>query len=233
MSNELWLIVSFILFYGGLLVWYRLFGEHGLYAFTVFASIIANIEVLLMVRAFGMVMTLGNIMFATTFVATDILSENYGKKNADRAVMIGIAASLTFLFTSQLWLHFTPSSSDWARPAFDAIFSKTPRLILASLVVYAITQLGDVWMYHRWWDWTTNRFGDSRKFLWLRNNASTLAAQLVNSVLYTFLAFYGRYDMSTLWSIAISSYIIFIATSLLDTPIVYIARWMHERGLAE
>ncbi len=47
---------------------------------TVLATIAANIEVLIMVTAFGMEMTLGNILFASTFLVTDILSELYGKK---------------------------------------------------------------------------------------------------------------------------------------------------------
>lgn len=230
--NELWLAVSFVLFYGGVLIWYRLFGEHGLYGYTVFATIAANIEVLLLVRAFGMEMTLGNVMFATTFVITDILSENYGKKQADRAVLIGIATSVSFLLASQLWLRYTPSAADWARPAFDTIFSQTPRLMLASLVVYALTQAGDVWLYHKWWDWTTRKWGDSHRFLWLRNNVSTLISQLANTLLYTFLAFYGTYDLPTLWNIVFSSYVVFIFTSLLDTPVVYLARRMHERGKA-
>ena len=51
----------------------------GMMAFTVFATIAANIEVMILVDAFGMEMTLGNILFATTFLVTDILSEVAGK----------------------------------------------------------------------------------------------------------------------------------------------------------
>ena len=101
--------------------------------------------------------------------------------------------------------------------------------MLASLIVYAICQKFDVWAYHKWWAFTSKRCGDSKRFLWLRNNGSTLISQLLNAVLYTMGAFWGLYDIPTLISIALSSYIIFIVTSLADTPVIYLARKMKER----
>ena len=103
-------------------------------------------------------------------------------------------------------------------------------MLLASLVVYAIAQVFDVWLYHAWWKLSTRKSGDRHRFLWLRNNGSTLVSQLLNSVLYTALAFWGTYDVPTLISIVLSSYVIFIVTSLADTPIVYLARRMKEQG---
>lgn len=229
MTNEILLIASLVLLYGSVLLFYRLFGRTGLYCLTVFATIAANIEVLLLVDAFGMEMTLGNILFAMTFLITDILSENDGKQAANRAVAIGIATSLMFLVVSQSWLLYVPSVGDWARPGFELVFSNTPRMLLSSLIVYAVAQVFDVWLYHAWWHLSTRRSGDSHKFLWLRNNGSTLISQLLNAVLFTAFAFWGTYDLPTLLSIALSSYVIFIVTSLADTPIVYLARRMKER----
>lgn len=227
--NELLLIVSMFVLYGAVLLWYKLFGRAGMYCFTVFATIAANIEVLILVDAFGMEMTLGNILFATTFLVTDILSETEGKRPAQKAVVVGIATSVLFLLVSQSWLLYTPSVNDWVSPSMRTVFSNTPRMMLASLLVYAIAQLFDVWMYHFWWRLTTRRTGDSRAFLWLRNNGSTLLSQLLNAVLYTMFAFWGTYSVPTLISIALSSYVIFIVTSLADTPVVYLARRIHEK----
>ena len=69
--NEILLIVSLLVIYGCVLLAYRLFGIHGLYCFTAIATISANIEVLILVDAFGMEQTLGNILFASTFLVTD------------------------------------------------------------------------------------------------------------------------------------------------------------------
>ena len=229
MPNELLLILSLLFLFGAVLVFYRLFGNLVLYVWTVIATIAANIEVLILVDAFGLEQTLGNVLFATTFLVTDILSENHSKKEANIAVNIGIATSISFILISQSWMLYTPSVNDFARPSIETIFSNTPRLMLASLIVYAICQKFDVWAYHKWWAFTSKRCGDSKRFLWLRNNGSTLISQLLNAVLYTMGAFWGLYDIPTLISIALSSYIIFIVTSLADTPVIYLARKMKER----
>lgn len=228
MCNELLLIISFILIYGGVILFYRLFGKKGLLAFSILATILANIEVLLLVDAFGIEMTLGNILFASTFLITDIMSENHSKKDADRTVMISTLCSVFFVAISQMWLLYTPSANDWANGAFHTIFRSTPRIICASLSVYLVSQLFDVWLYHKWWDWCRKRFGDSRKGLWIRNNGSTLISQLLNTLLYTILAFYGTYQFGTLVSIFVSSYIIYFIISLLDTPLIYWSRKIHE-----
>lgn len=228
--NELLLIASLVVTYGGVIAFYRLFGTGGLYGFNVLATVLANIEVLIVVDAFGMEMTLGNVLFASTFLITDILSENHGRAAANRSVVIGTLAAVLFAVFSQLWLLYTPAQADWATPSFHTLFANTPRVVCASLVVYAVTQAADVWLYHRWWAWSERRLGDRRKALWLRNNGSTLVSQLLNTVLYTFLAFGGMYPLETLLAIVASSYVIFIVTSLLDTPVVYLCRRLHERG---
>ena len=231
MKNEGLLLVSLVVLYAAVLLWYRLFGRAGMYGFTVFATIAANIEVMLLVDAFGMEMTLGNILFATTFLVTDILSETEGKAAAQKAVYLGLATSVLFILVSQSWLQYQVSAGDQVYPAFVQVFSNTPRMMLASLAVYAIAQSFDVWMYHFWWKLTAKRSGDARRFLWLRNNGSTLLSQMLNTVLFTAFAFWGTYDLPTLLSIAGSSYIIFIVTSLADTPVVYLARRIHDREL--
>ena len=229
MNNEILIILSFAVIYGGVVAFYRFFGKGGLLAFNVLATLLANIEVLMLVDAFGVEMTLGNVLFASTFLITDILSENHSRKDANRAVIISTACSLLFIAITQMWLLYTPSANDWASGAIHTIFKSTPRIVCASLGVYLISQLTDVWLYHKWWAWSTRRFGDSRRGLWIRNNGSTMISQLLNTVLYTFFAFYGTYSFETLVSIFASSYIIYIFTSLLDTPFVYWCRKIHDK----
>lgn len=230
MINELLLVASLIFIFGSVVISYCLFGKAGLFGMTVISTVLANIEVLVLINAFGMEQTLGNVFFAATFLITDILSENESKKEADRAVMIGIFTAVFTLIATGFWFWFQPSENDYISPALRTVFSNTPRMMLSSLAVYALTQRFDVWLYHKWWDFTTKKCGDSHKFLWVRNNCATLASQLLNTVLFNVLAFAGKYDVKTLVSIIISSYVIFIFTSLLDTPAVYIARKLKEKG---
>ena len=224
MTNELLLILSVLVVYGGTILFYKFQGLSGLYSWTVFATISANIEVLILIDAFGMEQTLGNVMFASSFLVTDIISEVYGKKAANKAVNIGIMASFMFIIVSQLWLQFTPSANDWAMPSIQTIFSNTPRLMLVSFLVYAVCQRFDVWLYHKWWELTDKKFNDHKKYLWLRNNGSTLISQLINTILFNVGAFGGMYDGKTLFSIIAAGYLIYIVTSIADTPFVYLAR---------
>lgn len=229
MNNELLLMGSVVFIFSATLVSYRFFGKAGLYCLSALATVLANIEVLILINAFGMEQTLGNVLFAATFLITDILSECEGKKAANKAVWIGMFTSIFFLVLSQSWLLYTPSQSDWAAMPIREIFSSTPRMLLSSFLVYAASQIFDVWLYHKWWAFTEKKYGDRRKFLWLRNNGSTLVSQLLNTLLFTLFAFWGTYDSGTLISIFASSYVIYIFTSLLDTPALYLARKMHER----
>lgn len=229
MSNELLLVFNLLFLYTSVVLCYKYLGSKGLIYWTIFATITANIEVLIMVEAFGMSQTLGNIMFATTFVVTDILSELEGKESANEAVKVGIITSVIFILVSQFWLLFTPSGDDFAFGSMKTIFGNTPRLMFAGLLVYAIVQKLDIILYHKWWDLTEKYFKDKRKGLWIRNNGSTLISQLLNALLFTLFAFYGVYDNSVLFDIFVSSYVIFVVTSILDTPVVYIARAIRDK----
>lgn len=227
--NEILLIGSLFLIYGAVLLSYRLFGKSGLYAMTVLSTVFANIEVLIIIDGFGLEQTLGNVMFASTFLITDILSENEGKKSASRAVWLGVFASIIMLAFTQYMMLYTPAKSDYASEHIRALFTSTPRVLLASFLGYVISQRFDVWLYHRLWKFSTDKTGDKNRFLWLRNNGSTLVSQIINTVSFTLIAFYGVYDNRTLLSIMMSSYVIFIFTSLTDTFAVYLARRIKQK----
>lgn len=229
MINELLLIGSVVFIFGATLLAYRLFGKNGLFCISAIATILANIEAIILINAFGMEQTLGNVLFAATFLVTDILSECEGKKEANKAVYLGVFSSMFFLLLSQSWIKYIPSQNDLVHDSVCTVFANTPRLIIASLAVYAISQLFDVWLYHKWWEFTEKKFGNKRRFLWLRNNGSTLISQILNTSLFTLFAFWGTYDAKTLFSIFLSSYVIYVFTSIIDTPAVYIARKIHDK----
>lgn len=229
MNNELLLCISVVLIYGGTIAFFKFFDLEGLYVWTAIATILANIEVLILIDAFGMEQTLGNVMFASSFLVTDIVSENYGKKAAKKAVNIGIVTSIAFVVLSQIWIRYSPAENDFAMESIRTIFSNTPRLMIASLLVYAISQRLDVYLYHKWWDFTTARCKDRDRFLWVRNNGSTLISQMLNIALFNIGAFAGTFDISTLINITVSGYVIYIITSLLDTPFVYLSKFIGKK----
>lgn len=227
--NELLLIGSIFIIFGAELLFFKLFAKSGLYVFTAIATIAANIEVLIFIKAFGLDMTLGNVLFAATFLCTDIISEVYGKREARKAVTIGIITNITFVVFAQWWLLYTATNPE-TMTAMHAVFNQVPRVMIASLVVYIVVQYMDVFLYHKWWTLTDKKFGDHKKYLWFRNNASTLVSQFLNTVLFNVLAFYGTVGKKELLSFIFVGYIIFVATSFADTPFVYLARKISEKG---
>ena len=222
--NELLLVLSLLISFGATVLFLKLFGKSGLFAWIGICAVFANVEVLILVHAFGMDQTLGNTLFASSFLATDILSELYGKKDANKGVLVGIITTVLFILLSTMWINYVPAEGDWAMPFVKQLFANTPRVLIASLIAYAVSEAFDVWLYHKWWTFTEKRFGNKDKYLWFRNNFSTLLSQLVNIVIFNFGAFLGIYSLSQLFSITIACYVIYIVTSLLDTPFIYLAK---------
>ena len=222
--NELLLVLSLLISFGATVLFLKLFGKSGLFAWIGICAVFANVEVLILVHAFGMDQTLGNTLFASSFLATDILSELYGKKDANKGVLVGIITTVLFILLSTMWINYVPAEGDWAMPFVKQLFANTPRVLIASLIAYAVSEAFDVWLYHKWWTLTEKRFGNKDKYLWFRNNFSTLFSQLVNIVIFNFGAFLGIYSLSQLFSITIACYVIYIVTSLLDTPFIYLAK---------
>lgn len=227
--NELLFILTIILYFGGMLLTKKFWGKTGLYIWIVIGTVFANIEINKLVNIFGMEMTLGNVLFASTFLVTDVISECYGKENSKKAVNIGVFSSVCLIVITQIALLFTPSANDTMQGYLQGVFGQIPRICLASFLVYMIVQRFDVWMYHKIWNFTAKKSGSRKKYLWLRNNGSTCMSQLINNFLFTFGAFFGTYDMGTLISITISSYVIGLMLALLDTPFMYLARKIKSK----
>ena len=112
MSNELIFLLSVLVYLGCVVLFYKLFGKNGLYAFSVFGTILGNIAVCKCVDIFGLSTTAGNVLYASTFLVTDILSENYGKKEAQKAVKYSLATMILWIVGTQLLLWFTPNAND-------------------------------------------------------------------------------------------------------------------------
>ncbi|MBI9102944.1 MAG: queuosine precursor transporter [Spirochaetales bacterium] len=212
--------------FGGILFAYRFFGKTGLLIWIPIAAIIANIQVVKTVELFGITATLGNIVYATSFLATDILNENYGKKEAGKAVYIGFFSLILLTIMMNLALLFKPDSSDFAQESLSTIFSIMPRITLGSLIAYGVSQLHDVWAYNFW-----KQRNPEKKFLWIRNNLSTMVSQLIDSAVFTVIAFLGLFPTEVFIEILITTYIFKLIVAALDTPFLYIAKGWKDKGI--
>ncbi|PHR24056.1 MAG: hypothetical protein COA36_15985 [Desulfotalea sp.] len=225
-SNEfLWLALLLANFIA-IILSYRFFGKTGLYIWIPISTILANIQVLKMVDLLSVGVTLGNITYASSFLVTDILSENYGKKAAHKAVFIGFFSLAATVLIMTIALNFKPNEFDFIQESLNNIFAILPRIALASLIAYGASQLHDVWAYNFW----KNRFPED-KSLWLRNNASTMISQLIDSVIFTFIAFWGLLPQTEFIQILITTYLLKWLVAATDTPFLYLAKFMYQRSM--
>jgi queuosine precursor transporter len=172
------------------------------------------------ITVFGLFVPAGVFAYCITFICTDVISEMWGKRAAQNAVLSGfIALSLAFLLI-QITIHW-PSAPFWSlHESFNSILGMTPRIIIASLVAYTLSQYHDVWLFH-----LIRRMTGSHH-LWLRNNLSTAASQLLDSAVFITIAFYG---ILPIWPLIIGQWVIKMGIAALDTPIIYGIVWILNR----
>ena len=151
----LWLTTLFVDL-GFTVLLYRLFGKAGLQVAITTAIILANLQGPKLTVIFGLQTSLGVIFYSSIFFATDVLSENYGKAEANKAVRMGFAVSVIVLVMLSLALLYLPSDkpataefSATIHGAFATIINFTPRMIFGSLLAYIISQSFDVWAFHK------------------------------------------------------------------------------------
>ena len=190
-------------------------GKNWVYTVIAVYVVLANIFVTKQMTLFGLAATGGNVLYGCTFFATDLLSEHFSKAEARRGVMIGFFAAVIFLIMTQFILLYKPSAEDFVSEGMKSIFTMTPRIILASMTAYLISQMHDVWAFHFW------RGKTKDKYLWLRNNFSTWVSQIIDSIIFTLIAFYGVFSGGIILQIIISTYILKIMVAIIDTPFIY------------
>lgn len=218
MSNNLIIILEIVIVFCLLLTAKRLFGKAGVQAWICIASILANLITAKNADIFGFSTAIGTVMFASTFLATDILTECYGAKYARQSVFMGLASTLVFIIASQIALWYTPSAIDYADGAMQTLFSMNLRISISSMVMYFIANMADVYIY----DAMRKRMGG--RAMWLRNNVATILCNCLENFLFIGFAFWGIYSLNDILMIALSTSVIEIIVGLCDTPFLYLAR---------
>ena len=218
MLNEFLWISSIIISFLMVILIYRLFGKTGLYVWTAVAVILANIQVMKTVQVFGLVTALGNVIYSSLFLVTDIINENYSKKDAQKAVWIGFFVLIATTILMQVTILFIPHESDFLSEHLTAIFSFLPRIAFASLVAYLISQTHDVWFFAKL------KKKHKKRLLWFRNNSSTIISQLLDNIVFTLIAFVGIFSWDIIGQIFLTSMIMKVVVAICDTPFIYWAR---------
>jgi uncharacterized integral membrane protein (TIGR00697 family) len=167
-----------------------------------------------LIAVFTVVASLSALTYPITFLVTDVVGEVWGRKAAQRIVLTGFGSLVLVIILFQLAIVI-PGAESWQNDdAFNGIFGQSIRIALSGTLAYLIAQTHDVWAYS-FWKRVTNG-----KHMWLRNNASTMVSQLIDTGIFVTLAFWG---VAPLWELFIGQYLLKITLAALDTPIAYVS----------
>lgn len=210
-------IISIIATFSIVVCMEKMFKKEGLYVWISIATITANILVCKSIDILGLTASLGNVMFASIFLATDILSEKYDVKDSRKAVMLAITSQIIFILATTLAVSYIPSETDLSNESMKTLFSINARVSISSIVMFGASNMLDIYLFEK----LKKKFP---KQLWLRNNVSTIISNCLENYFFVFFAFVGIYDYGTILSIATTTSILEIIIAICDTPFMYIAK---------
>ncbi|HVR66812.1 MAG TPA: queuosine precursor transporter [Verrucomicrobiae bacterium] len=232
---ELVLAIDIVVCNLGVLFMLRLFGKHGLFAFIVVAILMANIQVLKVVK-FGIYtdpVALGTVVFTASYFATDCLTEFYGRAAAGRGIMLGFASYLLATVFTLIGMGYPPLTPEqagegfaWALPYHEhivALFLPAPAFLIAGMTSYLVSQFNDRWVFL-----LLRRFTHARQ-LWLRTTGSTAISALIDNTVFSLLAFKVLAPVPVPWDALIFTYILGtyllrLVLAFLESPFMYMAR---------
>ncbi len=176
-----------------------------------------------------MELSVGILAYPVTFICTDLLSEFFGRRRVSRLVTAGLVASV-FVGALIAVSDAVPAAS-WSEvddATFTRVFGLQALMLTASMGAYLGAQYLDIRMFHFWKRVTGGRH------LWLRNNASTFASQLVDTILVnSLLAGFGVEELT--WErlpMLIANGVVFKwMVAVVDTPLIYLAVWFVRERL--
>jgi len=175
--------------------------------------VIASVLATKIIVVFGLFVPAGILAYSLTFIATDVISEVWGKQPANRVVLAGFVTLVAVSLLIQLALLWPPAPFWKNKESFDTVLGSTIRVILASLAAYLVSQFHDVWLFH------ILKRATKGRFLWLRNNVSTMISQFIDSFIFITIAFYG---VMPVWPLILGQWAVKLVIALLDTPVIYL-----------
>ena len=183
--------------------------------------VMANIFAAKIVQLGPFTVPAGIIVFSMIFLITDIISERWGKEKARKAVWAGFFSSIALVVSVYIVVSLQPAAyAKEFSDMFSEVLSLAPRITLAGFIAYLISQHHDVWAF----DFLKKK--TKGKHLWLRNNASTVSSQLIDSIIFISIAFYGVFPIVPL---IIGQWAVKVMIALIDTPFLYATLWLMDK----
>ena len=167
-------------------------------------------------------LSVGIIAYPVTFIVTDLISELYGKRRANQVVLTGFFASVfTVILVYVAMAVPTAEVSPLDNATFEKVFGLSGPAFFGSMLAYLTAQFIDIRIFHFWKRLTEG------KYLWLRNNASTMCSQLVDtSVVLFILCSAGAIPLENFYALLWMGWMFKVFVALIDTPIIYFCIWL-------
>lgn len=218
MTNEVIFITTIVVNFGLILFASRR-GREFLFATVAVNLVLISVFGAKLIDVFGFVTNTGNVFYAGVFLATHMLIENYSKEDGYRTIRIGAFAILLFLLMAQFTFDLTgyAGTADVNR-AIDNLFKNIPRIGIASISAFIVAQYVNVWFY----GFLKNKTRDKK--LWLRDNASNLLGQFVDSALFFSIAFIGTVPNTVLMQIMMGGFMVKVIVGAVGTSFLYASR---------
>ena len=166
----------------------------------------------------------GTILFPLAYIFGDIFTEVYGYKRTRRIIWTGFAANI-LMAAAFIVIGKLPAAPDWNnQAAYDAILGLVPRIVLASVIAYWIGEFANSFILAKMKIWTKG------KWLWMRTIGSTVVGELLDTIFFCSIAFYGQIPLKLLFIVILSNYVFKVGVEILFTPITYsIVKFLKRR----
>tara|TARA_Y100000310_G_scaffold308996_1_gene352658 strand:+ start:14629 stop:15255 length:627 start_codon:yes stop_codon:yes gene_type:complete len=175
---------------------------------------------------FGITVSVGIFAYPLTFLMTDAVEEVFGREKTKLFVYSGLIALLLTLLLVFIGKAMPPAGFYKNNDAYITVFSNSIRIIIASIIGFVVSQFHDIWAFN------FIKRKTHGKFLWLRNNVSTIMSQFIDTVIFTFIAFYGvtaDYNVAVMFKMIFPYWFLKVLFALADTPLVYIlVKWLKN-----
>jgi len=169
----------------------------------------------------------GTLLFPLSYIFNDILTEVYGYKNSRQIIWLGFFSALVMSLVFII-IGILPSAPGWEnQDAYMKILGLTPRIVVASLIAYFCGEFLNSFVLAK------IKILTSGKWLWIRLIGSTIAGELVDSLLFILIAFWGVLPFSLIITLIICNFIFKILFELLFLPVTYkiIASLKRKEGV--
>ena len=233
-SPELLLAFGFLICMVFILIAFRYFGKLGLVCYSIVAVIIANMQVLKlgMFSYIDEPIALGTIVFTTLFTTSDLITEHYGAALAKKTIYLTFLMQI-FVMLSMLAVIAHPEvdeQTSQVHAGLQALFTPSLRLLVASIISFMVSQHIDIGIFA----YLKKLHG--KNLLWLRGNVSTLISGLIDTCIFSILAWIVFAPSPLSFTTVVVGFIGFsqltrALVSILSTPLLYLSYRLKPHDL--